>query len=123
MRLQPTRSLYPTETFRLQSSSIKNVTMNGDVRYTRANMNLPHYIDSFQGLTTIYSPYAPGARSIILTANANARRVALVANYGVAWQATRKLSFSDQIDFSKVQQPGSSTFTSETVQATPPVQQ
>jgi len=121
MRLQPTRSLYPTETFRLQSSSIKNVTMNGDVRYTRANMNLPHYIDSFQGLTTIYSPYAPGARSIILTANANARRVALVANYGVAWQATRKLSFSDQIDFSKVQQPGSSTFTSETVQATPPV--
>ena len=50
LRTQPTRILYPTEIFRLQSSSIKNVSMNGDVRYTDANMNLPNYYDSFQGL-------------------------------------------------------------------------
>ena len=51
LRSQPTRILYPTEIFRLQSSSIKNISMNGDVRYTNANMNLPNYYDSFQGLS------------------------------------------------------------------------
>ena len=50
LRTQPTRILYPTEIFRLQSSSIKNVSMNGDVRYTNANMNLPNYYENFQGL-------------------------------------------------------------------------
>jgi hypothetical protein len=49
-RTQPTRILYPTEIFRLQSTSIKNVSMNGDLRYTKANMNLPNYYDSYQGL-------------------------------------------------------------------------
>jgi len=38
-----------TEIFRVQSSSIRNVTMNGDIRYTLANMNLPNYYDSYQG--------------------------------------------------------------------------
>ncbi len=49
-RSQPTREIFPTEIFRFQSSSIKNVSMNGNVRYTNANMNLPNYYDRFQGL-------------------------------------------------------------------------
>ena len=50
LRSQPTRILYPTEIFRFQSTSIKNVSMNGDFRYTNANMNLPNYYENFQGL-------------------------------------------------------------------------
>ena len=46
-RTQPTRILTPTEIFRLQSSSIKNVAMNGDLRYTNAKMEMPNYNDSF----------------------------------------------------------------------------
>ena len=34
-RSQPTRIWTPTETIRLQSSAIKNVSMNGNVHYTR----------------------------------------------------------------------------------------
>jgi hypothetical protein len=49
LRSQPTRILYPTEIFRLQSSSIKSLSMNGDFRYTQANMNLPDYYDSVSG--------------------------------------------------------------------------
>ena len=50
LRSQPTRILYPTEIFRFQSASIKNIAMNGNVRYTNANMNLPNYYENFQGL-------------------------------------------------------------------------
>ena len=50
VRNQPTREIFPTEIFRLQSSSIRNISMNGDVRYTSANMNLPNYYEHFQGL-------------------------------------------------------------------------
>ena len=47
--LQPTRVIFPTEIFRLQSSSIKNISMNGNVRYTDANMNLPNYYEHVPG--------------------------------------------------------------------------
>ena len=67
LRSQPTRILYPTEILRLQSSSIKNIAMNGDVRYTNANMNLPNYYDSFQGLSGT-------TRALTYTGNANAKR-------------------------------------------------
>ena len=67
MRSQPTRILYPTEIFRLQSSSIRNVSMNGDFRYTDANMNLPNYYDSYQGLNGT-------TRSLTYTGNAKAHR-------------------------------------------------
>ena len=45
MRSQPTRITLPTEILRFQISSIKNVEMNGDFRYTLGNMNLPNYIE------------------------------------------------------------------------------
>ncbi len=49
-RFAPTRTLMPTEEFRFQSSSIKNIQMNGDVRYTGGTMNLPDYNELFVGL-------------------------------------------------------------------------
>ena len=109
---QPTRILFPTEIFRLQSSSIKNISMNGNLRYTNANMNLPNYYDSYQGLNG-------ATRSLTYTASANAKREVVAADYGFVWQATKNFSLSDQIDYSDVHQPGTTTFTSETTLATP----
>ena len=110
-RSQPTRILYPTEIFRLQSSSIKNISMNGDARYTSANMNLPAYLDSFEGLSGV-------THSSTYTGIASAQRKVMAADYGIVWQASKTVSIEDQVNFSNVQQPGSSTMTSVTTVAT-----
>ncbi len=112
LRSQPTRILYPTEIFRLQSASIPNVSMNGDLSYTNANMNLPNYYDSFQGLNGT-------TRSLTYTATASAHRAVVAADYGMVWQATKTFSLSDQLDFSSVHQPGTSTISSVTTLSTP----
>jgi hypothetical protein len=112
LRSQPTRILYPTEILRLQSSSIRNLAMNGDLRYTNANMNLPNYYDSYQGLNGT-------TRSLTYTAIANAKREVVAADYGIVWQAMKTVSLSDQVDFSSVHQPGTATMTSVTTLATP----
>jgi len=112
LRSQPTRILYPTETVRLQSASIRNISMNGDFRYTKANMNLPNYYDSYQGLNG-------ATRSLTYTAVASARREVVAADYGIVWQAMKTFSLSDQVDFSDVHQPGTTTMTGVTTLATP----
>jgi hypothetical protein len=99
LRSQPTRILYPTEIFRLQSASIRNVSMNGDFRYTYANMNLPIYYENFQGLDGT-------VRFATFTGNATAKREVVAADFGVVWQAMKQVSFSEQIDYSNVHQPG-----------------
>jgi hypothetical protein len=106
-RYQPTREIFPTEIFRFQSSSIKNVTMNGNVRYTYANMSLANYYDDFQGLSGTN-------RETTYAGNARAKREAIATDYGVTWQVLKKLSISDQIDYSNVHQPGVANMTSLT---------
>jgi hypothetical protein len=112
MRSQPTRILYPTESFLLQSSSIKNISMNGDFRYTKAKMNLPNYYDNFQGLDV-------AARSITYAANANAQREVVSADYGIVWKAMKTVTLADQVDYSNVHQPGTATYTSKITLSTP----
>lgn len=112
LRTQPTRFFYPTEIFRFQSSSIRNVTMNGDFRYTSAKMNMPDYYENFQGL-------AKTTRSLTYTAAGNAKRLVTAADYGIVWQATPKFSVSDQASFSSEQQPGTTTMTGLTTVSTP----
>jgi hypothetical protein len=112
LRSQPTRILYPTEVFRLQSSSIRNLAMNGDVRYTNGNMNLPNYYDSYQGLNGT-------TRSLTYTAVASAKREVIAADYGIVWQAMKAFSLSDQVDFSSAHQPGTTTMTGVTTLSTP----
>ncbi len=112
LRSQPTRILYPTEVVRFQSSSIKGIALNGDFRYTSANMNLPNYYDSYQGLNGT-------TRSLTYTAQANSHRAVVAADLGIVWQATKTVSLSDQVTFSSVHQPGSATFTSSTTLSTP----
>jgi len=112
VRYQPTRVIFPTEIFRLQSSSLRNISMNGDVRYTDANMNLPNYYEQFQGLD--------GAdRSIAYTAFANAKREVMAADYGIVWQVAKAVSLEDQISYSNAHQPGNSEFTSEATVVVP----
>ncbi len=109
-RYQPTREIFPTEIFRFQSSSIQNVTMNGNVRYTYANTSLPNYYDDFQGL-------AGASRELTYAGNARAHREAIATDYGVTWQVLKKLSLSEQIDYSNVHQPGVADITSLTTVA------
>jgi hypothetical protein len=90
----------------------QELSMNGDFRYTNANMNLPNYYDSYQGLNGT-------TRSLTYTANATAKREVIAADYGIVWQATKTFSLSDQVDFSSVHQPGTTTMTSVTTLSTP----
>jgi len=111
-RSQPTRVIFPTEIFRLQSTSIKNITMNGDVRYTNANMNLPNYYESFQGLS--------GAnRALAGSASASAKREVMAADYGIVLQLTKTVSVEDQISYSNVHQPGTAVETGGTTVTVP----
>jgi hypothetical protein len=112
LRSQPTRILYPTEIFRFQSTTIKNLSMNGDLRYTQANMSLPNFYDSYQGLSGT-------TRSLTYTAASKAHRAVIAADYGLVWQATKYFSLSDQVTYSSVHQPGTTTMTSVTTQSTP----
>ncbi len=112
LRSQPTRVLFPTEVLRLQSTSVKNISMSGNVRYTQANMTLPNYYDSYQGLNG-------ATRSLTYVANAKAKREVLAADYGIVWQTTDRFSLADQIDFSTFHQPGTILFTNGTTLATP----
>ncbi len=119
LRTQPTRVIFPTEIFRLQSSSIRNLAMNGDLRYTDANMSMPSYSELFQGLS---SAAANGAlRSLGYTASASAKREVIAADYGVAWQVTHAFRLSEQLNFSNAQEPGTTKTTGATALTTPTV--
>jgi len=112
IRNQATRAIFPTEIFRLQSSSIKNISMNGNVRYTNANMNLPNYNEQFQGLQ--------GAnRSIAYAGYANAKREVMAFDYGIVWQLTKTVSIEDQITYSNAHQPGIAGMTTGTTITVP----
>ena len=112
LRLQPTRIVYPTEIARFQSSSVKNVAMNGDFRYSVSKSKLPNYYENFQGLDT-------AIRSATFTGNAIAQRRVVSLDYGLTWQATKTIALSDQVDSSNVHQPGYSDITTGVTQNTP----
>ena len=98
-RTAPTRFLSPTEEFRFQSSTIKNIEMNGRVRYTGGSMNLPNYVEFFNGLDNM------GKQIFITTGNASAKRIDVDADYGILWQVSEKISLSEQFDFSNLREP------------------
>jgi hypothetical protein len=129
VRYQPTREIFPTEIIRFQSTSIKNISMNGNVRYTSASMNLPNYYENFQGLyskapsasvsTSGVVTVTPGVadRELAYTAFANAKREVVAVDYGIVWKATKIVSLADQVSFSNVHQPGTAEFTSGTTES------
>ena len=127
LRSQPTRIVYPTEMFRFQSSSIRNIAMNGDLRYSISNSNLPNYYENWTGLdgvnatgTGVTPAYpAQAIRSATFTGNATVQRRVVSLDYGIVWQATGTIALSDQVDFSNVHQPGVSNISTGITQNTP----
>lgn len=99
-RYQPTRTIFPTEEFRFQSSNIKNVQMNGHFSYTGANMSLPSQNEFFNGLIT-----RTKTREFTVTGSAKAQRVSVNGDYGLVWQLDPKFSISEQYDFWAFRQP------------------
>lgn len=112
LRSQPTRVLYPTEVFRFESSSIKNVAMNGDIRYTNANMNLPNYYENIQGLDG-------QVRSTTFTGSATAKREVTAIDYALNWQVSHLWAVSEQLTYSNVQQPGTANISAGATLVTP----
>lgn len=106
-RYAPTRTLFPTEEFRFQSSNINNIQMNGRVRYTGANTTLADYNEYFNGLES-----RTNLRAATTTGYSTAKRISVSADYGIVWQVSQKIALSDQYDFWDFRQPGT-TFMSE----------
>jgi hypothetical protein len=124
-RSQPTRVIYPTEILRMQSTSIKNISLNGDFRYEVAKSNLPNYYENFNGLDGVAAT-APGVtpaypaqaiRSSTETGVAIAQRRVVALDYGMTWQATKKISLADQVNYSNVHQPGNTTLAGSSLNA------
>lgn len=112
LRSQPTRFLYPTEILRLQSSTIPHITMTGQASYTQANMNLPGYLEDFNGL------YGT-VRAFSYTGNATAKRAVIAVDYGLIWQFVKNFSLAEQVNYSNVHQPGLSNISAGTTLNTP----
>jgi hypothetical protein len=101
LRTQPTRIWTPTETIRLQSSAFKNVSMNGNVHYTRGRSDMPAYYESSQGLNgSIRSAISSGG-------NATTQHTVIGADYGLVWQVMPRFSLADQATYSSTHEPGS----------------
>jgi hypothetical protein len=120
VRTQPTRTWTPTETLRLQSAAIKNITMNGNVHYTRGESDLNNYYENAQGLTTTTGTNGPANRSVIWTGgHATAQHTVIGADFGLVWRATSTVSLADQVTYSSTHEPGNSIIPVQTALATP----
>src|SRR6202790_2501936 len=99
---------------RFQSSSIRNVALNGDLRYSVSNSKMPNYYESWTGLdgvaataTGVTPAYpAQAIRAMTFTGAGSAQRRVVGLDFGMTWNATNAISLSDQVDFSNVHQPG-----------------
>lgn len=112
-RTQPTRINIPTTILRFQSSSIENVSMAGDIRYTSGTMHMPSYYENVQGLNG-------GVRSQTYSGGyGQAHRNVVAGDFGVVWQATKTVSLAEQVNYSSAQQPGYSNIPAPTTLSTP----
>jgi len=112
-RSQPTRIWTPTWTLRLQSTAIKNVSMNGNVHYTRGSSNMPNYNESAQGLNG-------AVRSVVWSGgHATAQRSVIGADYGIVWRATPTVTLADQATYSSVHEPSNSIIPPQVTLSTP----
>ena len=106
-RSAPTRAIFPTEVVHFQSASLHNIPFNGDLRYTEANSNLPNFDEYFNGIdrTTRFEQF---------TGHSHTKRIDFGADLGVLWQATDKVRFAEQFDYSDFREPGYASLASQT---------
>lgn len=113
-RTNPTRITMPTEIVRFQSTSIKNIAINGQASYSWATLNMPNYYESGSGLNV-------ATRTQYFNAFGSGKREVYNADLGVTWQVTPSFSLSDQVSLMSSSQPGHVTYPSYTKLTTPAV--
>jgi hypothetical protein len=111
-RTSPIRTTMPTETLRFQSSSIKNLSFNGQASYSWMTMNMPNYYESEWGLNGT-------ARNEYFSAAGTGKREVYNGNFGVVWKLTPTFSLEDQVTLTAASQPGNVTASGYTKLATP----
>jgi hypothetical protein len=102
IRRQPTRVISPTEMFRFQSTDLKNIALNGDIRYSVGNSSMPNSYENYTGLNG-------ATRSSTITGSAVAQRRVFAFDYGMTWDATKTITLEDQLTYSNIHQPGNLT--------------
>jgi hypothetical protein len=105
-RSAPTRTLFPTEQARFQTSALRNFTLTGRLLYSGSNTSLDNYYDNFNGFSSKSS-----VRQTIITGSAQAQRVNVNGDIAAVWQITPKVSASDVYDFWYFRIPGTNMFT------------
>ncbi|HEX3436476.1 MAG TPA: hypothetical protein VHT24_06875 [Pseudacidobacterium sp.] len=105
-RSGPTRTIFPTEQARFQSSALRNITMNGRLLYNGTSSTLSNFNEFFNGLNS-----RPAQRQTIETGSARVQRVNVNGDIAAAWQITPKISISDLFTFWYFRMPGINSFT------------
>ncbi len=105
-RYAPTRTLFPSEQFHFESSSIPRFTMNGRVLYMGTTSHLTNFNEDFNGLDA-----RAKKRVEDVTGSASARRINVNADYGATWQVTPTISLNEVFDFWYFRQPATNVFT------------
>jgi hypothetical protein len=102
MRSEPTRTWTPTETLRIQSTAVKNLTINGNVHYTRGRMDMLSYYENSQGLNgTVLSGISSGG-------NGTAQHAVIGSDFGIIWKVAPTFNIGDQITYSSTHEPSAS---------------
>ncbi|MGB0083046.1 MAG: hypothetical protein WBP90_16095 [Terracidiphilus sp.] len=118
LRTYPIRTTMPSEILRFQSTSIKNLIMNGQFSYSKMNMNMPSFMDNAWGL--LAGTATTGAtRDEYNSAVGVAKREVYNAEYGVIWEVAKNFDLEDQITLSANGQPGNVNTSGYTKLVTP----
>jgi hypothetical protein len=100
VRSAPTRTLYPIEEVRFQSSDVRNFQTNGRISYSSVNMHLPNYFEYFNGLESRTT-----TRAFTIHGYSAAERINVSADYGFAWALSDRVTVTEQFDFQNWRQP------------------
>ena len=105
-RSAPTRTIFPTEQVRFQTSALHNFTLNGRLLYNGTTSTLDNYNEFFNGLSS-----RSKVRETVTTGSAHVQRVNVNGDIAAVWQITPKISASDVYDFWYFRMPGTNMFT------------
>ena len=105
LRTYPIRTTMPSEIVRFQSTSIKNLIMNGQFSYSKMNMNMPSFMDNAWGLLA-GTATAGATRDEYNSAVGSGKREVYNAEYGVIWEVAKNFDLEDQVTLSANGQPG-----------------
>src|SRR5262249_8090681 len=111
-RSAPTRTLFPTDQARCQTSALHNFTLSVRRLYNGSNSSLANSNELFSALDT------PDLRQSVETGNARVQRVNVNGDIAAVWQITSKISISDVYDFWYFRIPGINSFSTTSYEGT-----